>query len=143
MKKTLAFFIITLALTGACLAQGATGNATPNVGAGAPGGEERVYAALKNIYLIGLGLVGVSALFVIVWGGLEYMTAGESSQRVEKGKKRIWNGVYGIILAATSYAILYTINPDLISLHIGTPSTQQFSPGGGSFRGGKGASESF
>lgn len=83
--------------------------------------DQSFYDEIQNIYRLGLALVGVSALFVIVWGGLDYLTAGESASRVETGKKRIWNGLYGIALAAISFALLYTINPDLVKLRIGTP----------------------
>ncbi len=68
---------------------------------------------LANIYYFLLGLVGVSALVMFVWGGIEYMLAGDKDPG--KAKERMKNAVYGLVLALTSYLILYTINPDLVS----------------------------
>lgn len=68
---------------------------------------------LARIYYFLLSLVGISALVMFVWGGIEYMLAGDKDPG--KAKERMKNAVYGLVLALTSYLILYTINPDLVS----------------------------
>lgn len=68
---------------------------------------------LANLYYFLLGLVGISALVMFVWGGIEYMLAGDRDP--SKAKERMKNAVYGLVLALTSWLILYTINPDLVA----------------------------
>lgn len=71
---------------------------------------------IANIYTLGLALVGISALLYITWGGIEYIFAGENSSMVGTAKGRIKNALWGIAIAALSYAILNTINPDLVCM---------------------------
>lgn len=68
---------------------------------------------LANLYYFLLSLVGISALIMFVWGGIEYMLAGDKDPG--KAKERMKNAVYGLVLAFTSWLILYTINPDLVA----------------------------
>lgn len=69
---------------------------------------------LNNLYKWLLGAVGISALFAFVMGGVLYMFSGTNLTKVEQAKGWIWNGLGGIVLAAISYLLLYTINPDLV-----------------------------
>ncbi|OHA00712.1 MAG: hypothetical protein A3H71_01010 [Candidatus Sungbacteria bacterium RIFCSPLOWO2_02_FULL_48_13b] len=124
----LCLLLLILLLAPAHLAFAETGQATataePPATAGDPAAQEKFYGALQNFYLLGLSLVGLAALLVMVWGGIEYMSSGESQTRATQGKKWIWNGLSGIAIAAFAYALLYTINPDLVKLRIG--SVQQY-----------------
>ncbi len=69
---------------------------------------------LSNLYLWFLGFVGIAALLAFVIGGVTYMFAGANETLVGQAKKWIWNGIWGIVLAAFSYLLLNTINPDLV-----------------------------
>ena len=69
---------------------------------------------VSRLYTLGLSLVGLSALMVVIWGGILYMTAGDSKDRAQKGRNSITNAVFGLVLALLSYLILYTINPALV-----------------------------
>lgn len=77
------------------------------------------FTGLEKFYGLGLGLVGLSAFFMIVRGGLNYVIAGDNASRVAEGKRMITNALIGVAIAAASYAILYTINPNLVKLRIG------------------------
>lgn len=104
------------------LASNATGNATGQQGL--PMGQQVVPTGqqgatnpsgyLNNLYKWLLGAVGISALFAFVMGGVLYMFSGTNLTKVEQAKGWIWNGLGGIVLAAISYLLLYTINPDLV-----------------------------
>ena len=72
------------------------------------------------IIKIVFGLIGVLAVFMIVFGGIEYMT-GVSAGEKEGGKSRITNAVFGLLLALTSYVILNTLNPRLVTLGVTIP----------------------
>lgn len=69
---------------------------------------------LVAIYKLALGLVGISALIMIVWGGILYMSAMDNKGQMDTAKGYIWNAIYGIALALISWLILFTINPDIV-----------------------------
>ena len=68
---------------------------------------------LSELYLWFLGFVGIAALFGIVTGGVLYMFS-DSLTDTKHAKDWIWNSIGGIVLAAFSYLLLYTISPDLV-----------------------------
>ena len=127
---TIAFFIAIAVLilvtpvSGFAATDNPTGSADSKSSAPAGGlsaqEEGKFFDGLKNFYLLGLSLVGISALLMIVWGGIDYVVAGDSTSRVEAGRKKITNALWGIFIAGISYALLYTINPDLVKFRIGT-----------------------
>lgn len=67
---------------------------------------------LARLYIFGVGVVAVLAVIMLVIGGVQYMVAGDKDPG--PAKERIKNAIWGLILALTSYLILYTINPDLV-----------------------------
>ena len=74
-----------------------------------PGAE--IGDVLSRLYVYGVGLVAIIAVIMLVIGGVQYMVAGEKDP--SSAKESIRNAIWGLILALTSYLILYTINPDL------------------------------
>lgn len=60
-----------------------------------------------------IGICAVLAVVMIIIGGLEYLTSELVSSK-ESGKDRITNAVLGLVLALGAYALLFTINPDLL-----------------------------
>ncbi len=75
---------------------------------------------ISTIIYIVFGLIGVLSVFMIVFGGIEYMT-GTSAGEKEGGKSRITNAILGLLLALCSYIILNTINPKLVNLGVTIP----------------------
>jgi hypothetical protein len=67
-----------------------------------------------------IGICAVLAVVMIVIGGLEYMTS-ELPGNKEHGKERITGAVFGLILALGAYALLYTINPNLLNSDLALP----------------------
>ncbi len=68
---------------------------------------------LNVMIRIFIGICAVLAMVMIIMGGLEYMTSELVSSK-ESGKHKITGALLGLILALGSYAILNTINPDLL-----------------------------
>lgn len=65
------------------------------------------------------GLIAASALLAVVMitiAGFQWMAGAVSPPQVDAAKKRIWAAAIGLTLALGSWLILYTINPDLITL---------------------------
>jgi len=71
---------------------------------------------IRIFFIFGLGLIGVVALFAVVFGGIRYSLSGSSETGKTEGKKWIFGALTGIVLLFSSYLILKTINPDLVSL---------------------------
>ena len=60
-----------------------------------------------------IGISAVLAVVMIVMGGIEYMSSELISSK-EAGKDRAWNAVIGLLIALSAWALLNTINPDLL-----------------------------
>ncbi len=70
---------------------------------------------LASMFKLGIGLCSVFAVLMIMIGGLEYVLTEKAGSK-EDAKTRISGAIVGLLLALSSYIILYTINPCLISL---------------------------
>lgn len=62
-----------------------------------------------------IGLCAVSAVIMIVIGGIQYMGKDSIFGKAE-AKGKIINAITGLIIALGSYALLNTINPDLLGV---------------------------
>jgi len=61
-----------------------------------------------------IGLCAVLSVIMMVVGGIEYMTS-ELAHTKESGKERILQAILGLLIALGSWALLNTINPDLLN----------------------------
>jgi hypothetical protein len=73
-----------------------------------------LYIAAWYKYLI--GGIGILATVMMMYAGVLWITAAGSSEQIGKAKGFIGSSLTGLILAISSYMILYQINPDLINL---------------------------
>jgi hypothetical protein len=80
-------------------------------------GKTKLSAYLNPMITIFIGICAVLAVIMIVLGGIEYMTSELISSK-EAGKERIRNAIFGLLLALGAYALLYTINPNLLNSDI-------------------------
>ncbi|MFZ2072434.1 MAG: M15 family metallopeptidase [Minisyncoccia bacterium] len=72
---------------------------------------------LNALIKLCIGLAAVLAMIMIVMGGIEYMTSELVSSK-QAGKQKILHAVLGLLLALGSYAILNTLNPELLNLSL-------------------------
>jgi hypothetical protein len=84
-----------------------------------PEGERYVYIPwisqyIAAIYGWAMGIVGILATVMILWGGIIYLTAGGIPERISTAKDYITSAIAGLLLAFGSYLLLYTINPSLV-----------------------------
>ncbi len=75
-------------------------------------GSELLYAYIGAIYRFVASTMGIVCVFIIVWSGFNIATAGDQTQKIEEGKKKIMQSLYGLALLFMSAVILYTINPN-------------------------------
>lgn len=77
-------------------------------------------ALLKNflvkLYSYLLYLSGVFAVIILILAGFQWVLAGGNQSKIGEAKQRIINALTGLVLLASSYLILYTINPQLINI---------------------------
>lgn len=72
---------------------------------------------LNIIIKLVIGISAVLAVMMIVMGGIEYMGSELISSK-ESGKEKIQNALLGLLIAMGAWALLYTINPNLLNSDI-------------------------
>ena len=82
-----------------------------------PSGQGKLGIYLNFAIKLFIALCAVAAVVMIVIGGIEW-AGSELISKKEDGKQRIWQAVLGLVLALSSYLILYTINPDLLNTDV-------------------------
>ena len=58
-----------------------------------------------NVIRVMLGMLGIIFVTIIVLAGFKYMTSGGSEDKVKEALKGIRNGIIGLLIILTSYAI--------------------------------------
>ena len=92
-----------------------------------PAQDNNLGAYLNLMIKIFIGICAVLSVVMIVIGGLEYMTS-ELVHSKEAGKEKITHAILGLIIALGAYALLYTINPDLLKSDVKIDSTTSSTP---------------
>lgn len=64
-----------------------------------------VWTIALNIVSMVLGIVGYLAVALVMWGGIQYMTAQGEPVKLAKGKKTITNSLIGLIIVMTASII--------------------------------------
>lgn len=83
-------------------------------------GEQQVSGTLFARYLGAffvyfIGVVGILAVVMVMWGGYHYIVAAGNPQKMNQGKEIISGAVIGLVLALTSFLLLRLINPALVN----------------------------
>lgn len=60
---------------------------------------------IARIIRVALGLLGIVALVLILYGGFVWMTAGGDDEKIQKAKKILINAAIGLIIILSAYAI--------------------------------------
>lgn len=72
---------------------------------------------ISQAYQTLLGIALTISIVMVMIGGLQYVLAAGSGS-VGQAKERIVNAVTGLVLLFSAYVILYTVNPNLVSLRL-------------------------
>ncbi len=70
---------------------------------------------IAAVYKYAVAIAGIIAVVMIIIAGFQWATSGGSADAISEAKKRISNAIIGLILTLSSYVILYTVNPELVS----------------------------
>lgn len=69
-----------------------------------------VWTIALNIVAMVLGIVGYVAVALVMWGGIQYMTAQGDPGKVARGKKTIMNALIGLIIVMSASIISGSIS---------------------------------
>ncbi len=72
---------------------------------------------LANIYILAIALAGGLAVVRIVYAGIKYMTSDIYGLKTQ-AKKDINAAVVGLLMILGIYIFLYTLNPNLVKMHL-------------------------
>ncbi len=67
------------------------------------------------LYRFGFLICGLVAVFFLIAGGIQWTLSAGDSGRVEQAKEYISGSIMGMVILFSSYLILYTINPGLVT----------------------------
>lgn len=60
---------------------------------------------IGNIIKVILSLLGVVLVVMIIWSGVQWMTAGGEKGDVQKAKDRLQNAIIGLVIVVAAYAL--------------------------------------
>ena len=93
-----------------------------------------------GFYNFALMIGGVLAFGAIVYGGILYAASAGNPSKQSEGKELVKGALFGLLLLAGAYLILYTVNPNLVNLALPTLSAVNIAaPAGGGGNGAVGA----
>lgn len=72
---------------------------------------------LGALYQVFFTITVVISVVMVIWGGIEWMFSAIPGVKME-GKQRIFSALTGLLIALSSWLILYTINPDLLDFNL-------------------------
>ncbi len=73
---------------------------------------------VSNFYSFALLVAGILAFGAIVYGGIKYAASRGNPSAESEGRSWITGALLGLLLLAGAYVVLYTVNPQLVSLQI-------------------------
>lgn len=85
-----------------------------NYGAATGLGQQDPRETAANIIKAALGILGIVAVVIVLWGGVMWMTAGGSEDRVGTAKKILFAGMIGLIIILSAFALTQFVVNQLI-----------------------------
>ncbi len=118
MKKIIFIIFALLLLTSASAALAQTTLIVPIPGA--PGQIANPGQYIRAIYQFSLGFGGLAAMGIIVFAAIKRIVSAGNVAQVSDANDMIKQAVIGLVLLFSAFLILYTINPNLVSLKLAT-----------------------
>lgn len=60
---------------------------------------------VSNLASVGMIIAAIAMFLYLIWGGIEWLTAGGDKQKIENAKKRISNAFIGLAIVGASWAV--------------------------------------
>jgi len=84
---------------------------------------------IKGFYRFFVGVAGIIAVFMIMFGGIQWLFSGGSPGMIGSAKETIFGAVIGLLIAVGSYGVLQIINPQLVKLKLKVTPVEVIPPG--------------
>jgi hypothetical protein len=68
-------------------------------------GDKGLYEIVGGIIKVALGVVGLIAILLVIFGGFKWMTSGGSEEKVDEAKKILYSGIIGLVIILSAYAL--------------------------------------
>jgi len=68
-------------------------------------GDDDIRLTVAEIIRVALGLLGITALVLIIYAGFKWMTAGGNEEGIESARKILFAAVIGLAIILSAYAI--------------------------------------
>jgi len=65
------------------------------------------------IYYFIVGISGLAAFVMLVWGGIQWLTSGAIPSQASEARDKIRNAILGLLLILASFLVIQVINPEL------------------------------
>jgi len=78
--------------------------------AGDEGLRKYVWTIVLNVTSMILGIVGYLAIALVMWGGIQYITAQGDVSKAARGKKTVTNSIIGLIIVMSASIVSGTIS---------------------------------
>lgn len=99
-----AAMLATAGFTNVALAQDVGGDFAA-LGKEAGFGTKTIYETVGSIIRVALGVVGLIAILLVIFGGFKWMTSGGSEEKVDEAKKILYSGIIGLVIILSAYAL--------------------------------------
>ena len=73
---------------------------------------------IKYFYKFFVGIAGIIAVFMIMFGGVQWLFSGGNPAKITSAKETIFGAVAGLFIALGSYVLLIQINPQLVKFNL-------------------------
>jgi len=99
-----------------------------------PGFETNISAdpagVFANLIAYVFSLVGIIFLILVIWSGLQWMSASGNEDKIGEAKKRITRASIGLAITLSAFIISYTVYTFLYGQYLDTASTEVGAPPG-------------
>lgn len=60
---------------------------------------------IQSLLTVTLGIVGLLVFVYLIWGGIEWITAGGDKGKTESARQKLTNAIIGLAIVAAAFAI--------------------------------------
>lgn len=78
-------------------------------------GTTSFFDIVNNVANFIFGFIVILSIIFLVWGGIQYVTAGGDEAQMEKAKSTITYAIIGLFVAGVAYAIVTLVLQGLIN----------------------------
>ncbi len=82
---------------------------------------QKLNSIVAWLYYAIIGISGFTALIMIIYGGVQYLTSAGNPAAIGGAQDRIKSALLGLLIIFASFIIIQTINPDLTILKLPNP----------------------